>query len=162
MNITKRGDVFGSVEDLSVVNEALPAFTLIDKDNNEVTQEDLIGTPVLISVFPDINTSVCDRQTRHFFEQASKYPNLKIVNVSNNTIEQLTDWCATAGIDVTMLSDEKLSFGQAMGLVVEEVGVLGRSVFLTDKTGTLVYKEVMNEITDEPNYDALFAVVDAA
>ena len=162
MNITKRGDVFGSVKDLSVVNEALPAFTLIDKDNNEVTQEDLIGTPVLISVFPDINTSVCDRQTRHFFEQASKYPNLKIVNVSNNTIEQLTDWCATAGIDVTMLSDEKLSFGPAMGLVVEEVGVLGRSVFLTDKTGTLVYKEVMNEITDEPNYDALFAVVDAA
>ncbi len=156
MKITRRSDVVGTIEDKAVVNEMAPAFTVKDVDGKTVTLNDLKGEVLLISVFPDINTRVCDLQTRRFFMEADKHKDVKILNLSNNKPKELSDWCATEGVDALMLSDEDLDFAKAYGLYIAETDVLARSTFLIDKDGTLVYKEVISEITNEPNYDAVF------
>lgn len=156
MKITKRGEEFGTVTDLTQVGDTAPNFEMRNLDNELISLEDFDNDIILLSVFPDINTSVCDMQTRRFFEDASKYENVSILNVSNNTIEELSNWCATAGIDVAMLSDTELDFANAYGLFIPEVGVLARSIFLIDRDKKIVYKEVLSEVTDEPNYDAVF------
>lgn len=156
MIITKRDEKLGVIADTAVVNEKAMDFKVKDKNHKTVTLEDFKGQTVLLSVFPDINTSVCDMQTRHFFKEASKYEDVTILNVSNNKVEELDEWCATQGIDATMLSDEDLDFGKGYGVYISEVNLLARSTFLIDKTGKLVYKEVISEITNEPDYDAVF------
>lgn len=158
MKIFKRGEDFGTIVDSVEVGTLAPNFEMVNLNNEKVTLEDYKGDLVLLSVFPDINTSVCDTQTRRFFADANKFDGVKILNVSNNTVEQLDNWCAAAGLRVDMLSDTALNFGEAYGLHIPEVGVLARSVFLIDKDGKVVYKEVLSEVTDEPNYDAVLAV----
>lgn len=135
-------------------------FSLENLDNEKVSLKDLRGQIVLLSVFPDITTSVCDLQTRHFFEKASKYPTVKIVNISNNTKDQLEDWCATNDIETEMLSDTDLEFAKAYGLYIPEFNVLARSVFVIDRNGQLVYRELVPEMVDEPDYDAVFAAIE--
>ena len=157
MNITKRGEQIGVIADTAVLNEQALNARLKDQNHKEVNLDDFRGQTVLLSVFPDINTSVCDLQTRHFFKEASNYDNVTILNVSNNKVEELGEWCATQGIDATMLSDEDLDFGKGYGIYIPEVKLLARSTFLIDKNGKLVYKEVISEITNEPNYEAVFA-----
>lgn len=156
MDITKRGEKIGAIKDTSVVNEKAVNAVLKDQDRKAVNLDDYRGQTVLLSVFPDINTSVCDLQTRHFFKEAGNYKDVTILNISNNKVEELGEWCATQGIDATMLSDEDLDFGKAYGLHIPEVDLLARSTFLIDKEGKLVYKEVLSEITNEPNYGAVF------
>ena len=115
MNITKRGEKIGVIADTAILNEAAVDAKLKDQDHKEVSLSDFKGKTVLLSVFPDINTSVCDMQTRYFFKEASKYDDVTILNVSNNKVEELGEWCATQGIDATMLSDEDLDFGKGYG-----------------------------------------------
>ncbi len=156
MKITKREELIGVIKDKAVVNEKAIDAVLKDENHENVKLSDFVGKTVLLSVFPDINTSVCDMQTRHFFNEASKYENVTILNVSNNKVEELGEWCATQGIDAKMLSDEDLDFGNNYGIYIEEIGLLARSTFLIDKEGTLVYKEIVDEITREPNYEEVF------
>ncbi|WP_198141109.1 redoxin family protein, partial [Staphylococcus haemolyticus] len=65
-------------------------------------------------------------------------------------------WCASNGLDnVITLSDHKdLSFGQQYGVVMEELRLLARSVFVLDSNDKVVYKELVSEGTDFPNFDA--------
>lgn len=157
MIITKRGETIGEILDITMLGDSAPDFEVINLESDVVSLKDFEGENLLISVFPDINTSVCDIQTREFFKRANEFDDVTIINLSNNSIDDLSDWCATKGIDVTMLSDNKLSFAQAYGLFINEIEVLARAVYLVDKDGKLVYKEVLSEITDEPDYDAVLA-----
>lgn len=159
MNITKRTEKIGSIKDLSVLNEKAYNFNAQNRDNETVQLQDYLGKTVLISVFPDINTSVCDTQTRHFFSEASNLENTVVLNISNNTVDELNDWCATVGLDVLMLSDSNLDFAQNYGVFIEEVELLARSIFLIDNEGNLIYKEVLAEITQEPNYEAVLKLI---
>lgn len=156
MNITKRTEVIGTIDDLAILNEEAYNFNAKNRDNETVTLNDYKGKKVLISVFPDINTSVCDTQTRHFFSEASKLEGVVTLNISNNTVEELNDWCATSGLDVLMLSDDTLDFAKAYGVYMSDANLLARSIFLVDESGTLIYKEVIQEITQEPNYAKVF------
>ena len=153
MIITKRGETVGEILDVTMVGDSAPDFEVLNAESDVVSLKDFEGETLLISVFPDINTSVCDLQTREFFKRANEFADVTIINLSNNSVDDLSDWCATKGIDVTMLSDHKLSFAQAYGLYINEIEVLARAVYLLDKNGKLVYKEVLSEITQEPNYD---------
>lgn len=158
MIVTRKGVASPLEGELVNVGEKAPDFTAKDLDNNEVSLSDF-DEAVLLSVFPDINTSVCAAQTHHFFKDASKFEGVKIVNISNNTVDDLKDWCAVNGVDALMLSDENLEFAKAYGLYMPEFEVLARSVFVIDKDGTLVYSEIVPEMVDEPNYDKALEAV---
>lgn len=132
-------------------------FTLSDLAGNQV-QLSKLTKPVLISVFPDINTSVCSLQTKHFNAEAAKHSEIDFLSISNNTAEEQKNWCAAEGVDMTILSDRG-DFGKSYGLVLEEgpiAGRLARSVFVV-KNGEIVYSEILEEITDEPNYEKALA-----
>lgn len=153
MLITRKGVPTPVEGNLPEIGTKAPDFALPNQDDTVVRLSDLSGKTVLITVFPDINTSVCDRQTRSFFTRAAEIPEVKIINISNNTKEQLADWCATHGIDSEMLRDENRSFAHAYGLWMPEFKVLARSVFVINAEGTLVYSELCPEMAQDPDYD---------
>lgn len=160
MEVTMKGSPAKLKGNQPIIGVKAPEFNLENLDGKMISLEKLKGNKVLLSVFPDITTSVCDAQTRHFFEAADDYDDLTIINISNNTKDQLKDWCATNNIDVEMLSDKDLNFADAYGLYIPDFDILARAVFLIDEDGLLAYKEVLEELTDEPDYDAVFAAVD--
>lgn len=158
MEITRKG-VATHIEGPFVgVGDMIPTFTLVDRNNETITSESLLGQRLLISVYPDINTSTCDRQTRTFFTRASELEDVRIINVSNNTVEQLNEWCATSGLNVDMTSDVDRSFEKGFGLFMPEFDVLARSIFIIDKDGKIEYMEIVKDMAIDPDYDTAIAI----
>lgn len=154
MQITRKG-IPTPVEGVQPeVGSKAPDFSIPNTDGGTTSLSDLKGKKAILSVFPDINTRVCDLQTRNFFKLASSLTNTIIVNISNNTLDQLTDWCAVADIDTLMLSDTNLEFAKAYGLYMPEYKMLARSIFVLDEEGTLIYSEICPEMAEEPDYQA--------
>ncbi len=142
--------------------DAAPGFTVLDEELNEVSLEDLGGGPKLISVTPSLDTPVCDSQARRFNEEASKLPaDVTVVNISVDLPFAIKRFCTTAGIDrIKTLSDHRdLSFGRSYGVLIKELRLLARSIFVLDNKNIIRYVEVVPELTDHPDYQkALDAV----
>lgn len=160
MDITRSGKKMALAGTPPEVGDQLPKFKLFDKDNNKVKTANIIGKISLISVVPDVDTPVCTIQTRKFTQQADHYPDAKFYTVSNNSVAEQAGWCAAEGVNnVEMLSDEGLSFGYETGLYVPNAGYLARSIWIVDATGKIVYRQIVTEQSDEPDYlDALNAL----
>ena len=135
--------------------ETAPDFTVLDNDLNEVTLSNYDGQKKLISVVPSIDTGVCDQQTRKFNEEAAQEDGV-VLTISVDLPFAQKRWCASNGLDnVVTLSDHKeLSFGKNYGVVMEELRLLARSVFVLDENNKVVYTEVVSEGTDFPDFDA--------
>ena len=135
--------------------EYAPDFTVLDNDLNEVTLETYDGQKKLISVVPSIDTGVCDQQTRKFNEEAAKEDGV-VLTISADLPFAQQRWCASNGLEnVITLSDHRnLSFGKTYGVVMEELRLLARSVFVLDKNNKVVYTEIVSEGTNFPDFDA--------
>jgi len=161
MDITRDGNVIGSINPLKQGDKAID-FTLTDLDGNEVTLSKINKT-VLISVFPDINTPICELQTKRFNEEAGKDPNIEILSISTNTKEDQKNWCAAEGVDMKVLSDDG-SFGKSYGLLFEDgpaKGKLARSIFII-KDGEIIYSDINPEIRTHPDYETALKVAKEA
>ncbi|PTI70743.1 thiol peroxidase [Staphylococcus succinus] len=135
--------------------ETAPDFTVLDNDLNQVNLSTYDGQKKLISVVPSIDTGVCDQQTRKFNEEAAQEEGV-VLTVSADLPFAQKRWCASNGLDnVITLSDHKdLSFGGNYGVVMEELRLLARSVFVLDKNNKVVYTEIVSEGTDFPDFEA--------
>ena len=144
------------------VGDKAPNFQVIAKDLSPVTLDSSKGKVRLISVVPSLDTPVCDQQTRRFNEEAAKLPaNVEVLTVSADLPFAQARFCGAANIDrVKTLSDHReLSFGQAYGVLIKELKLLARSVFVVDAADRVQYVEVVKEVTNHPNYDAALAAV---
>lgn len=141
-----------------------PDFALNKNLLEEVSLRDYAGKIKLISVVPSLDTGVCDAQTRRFNEEASKLgDNVVILTVSADLPFAQARWCGAAGIDkVITLSDYKSnSFGEAYGVLIKEFRLDMRAVFVVDANDTITYVQVLEEMTEHPNYEGAIAAVQA-
>ncbi|WP_088815238.1 MULTISPECIES: thiol peroxidase [Listeria] len=154
-NVTFKGNpvtLLGSEQKVGVL---APDFTVLNRDLEPVTLHDFDGKVRIISVIPSIDTSVCSQQTRRFNEEASGLENTVVLTISVDLPFAQKKWCASSGLeDVITLSDHRdLSFGEAYGVVMKELRLLARAVFVVDASGKIVYAEYVPEGTNHPNYE---------
>lgn len=139
-----------------------PDFTLLDGALKEVKLGDFQGKIKLIITVPSLDTPVCDEETRRFNEEAAKLPEqVQTITVSVDLPFAQSRFCSTAGIDqVTVLSDHRdLTFGRAYGVVLKELRLLARAVFVVDGDDVVRYAQIVPEVKTHPDYeDALGAV----
>jgi thiol peroxidase len=137
------------------VGQTAPDFSVLDNDLNEVTLANYEGQKKLISVVPSIDTGVCDQQTRKFNEEAAQEDGV-VLTISADLPFAQKRWCAANGLDnVLTLSDHRdLSFGKNYGVVMEQLRLLARSVFVLDQNNKVVYSEIVSEGTDFPDFDS--------
>ena len=158
MEVTLNGEVRSLVGNPPTVGEDLPHFKVFDKDGEKIKTRFLFGKPTLISVIPNINTSVCSIQTKKFNEEVDKYEGANFLTVSSNTIEEQQNWCAAQGVkNMQLVSDHEESFGYAMKLLIPDEGILARSVWVVDAEGKITYREICPEIVMEPDYTTAIA-----
>ncbi|MFD2618046.1 thiol peroxidase [Terrilactibacillus laevilacticus] len=138
-----------------VVGDKAPSFTVLDNDLNEKKLEDYSGVRIISSV-PSLDTGVCDAQTRRFNEEVGKINGASVLTISVDLPFAQKRWCGAAGLEhaITLSDHRDLSFGQAYGLVIKELRLLARAVFVVDSSNQIVYAEYVSEVTNHPNYDA--------
>ena len=139
-----------------------PDFEVLDNDLSTVKLSDYTGKVVIISSLPSLDTPVCDIQTRKFNEEAAKLSaDAVVLTISMDLPFAQKRWCGAAGVDnVRTLSDHRdASFATAFGVLIKELRLLARAVFVVDATGTVCYVQIVDELTHEPDYAA---AIDAA
>ena len=142
--------------------EMAPDVELLDNDLSPVRISSYRGKICILSSVPSLDTPVCDMETRRFNEEAGKLgQDVAIVTVSADLPFAQKRWCGSAGVDkVITLSDYRdRSFGEEYGVSIKELKLLARCVFVVDKEGTIQYIQLVNEVTHEPDYEAVLDAV---
>lgn len=163
-SITFKGNPVTLVGQEVKVNDKAPNFTVLANDLSEVTLDQLKGSVRLISAVPSLDTGVCDAQTRRFNEEAANLPNVKVLTISMDLPFAQKRWCGANGIEnVQTLSDHRnASFGEAFGVLIQELRLLARAVFVVDSNDVITYVEYVSEATNHPNYEAAIEAAKAA
>lgn len=153
--VTFKGQQVTLVGNEVKVGDKVPHVTVLDNELAEKSISDFKGVR-LISVVPSLDTGVCDAQTRRFNEEAAKLGSVTVLTISVDLPFAQKRWCGASGLEnVITLSDHRdLSFGKAFGVVIEELRLLCRSVFVVDSNDTVTYVEYVDEVTNHPDYEA--------
>ncbi|MBK8189814.1 MAG: thiol peroxidase [Vampirovibrionales bacterium] len=138
------------------VGAKAPDFTVLANDLSPVTLQSGQGKTRLVVCVPSLDTPVCDTEARRFNEEAAKLSNVETLVVSMDLPFAQSRWCGAAGVNnVQSASDHRdASFGVNYGVLIKELRLLARAIFVINADNTVVYKEIVPEVTSEPNYEA--------
>jgi len=155
--VTLRGEPVTLVGEPVEVGQAAPDFVAVAMDMSEKRLSDYTGRPVVLSVVPSVDTKVCSLQTQRFNEAvAALSDDAVVLTISMDLPMAQQRFCAAEGVDnVVMLSDYRYwDFAKSYGLRIKESGLLARAVYVISPQGKVVYKQLVPELTTEPDYDA--------
>jgi thiol peroxidase len=142
------------------IGEKAQDFTVLDKELKEVRFKDFSGKIKCISVTPSLDTPVCDIQARRFNQEAAALPDdVVILNISMDLPFAISRFCTAAGIDkVQTYSDHRdASFGNAFGVLIKELRLLARAIFIIDRDDVIKYIEFVPELSHHPDYERAFS-----
>ena len=146
-----------------VVGQKAPNFTI--QKNDWTAGKGLKETRRKVRIIlsnPSLDTATCDRETRHFNEEAAHLGgDIAVLVVSMDLPAAQKRWCGAAGVErvITVSDALKADFGRKYGTLMKEVRLLRRAVFVVNKDGIVTYAAYMAANGDEPNYEE---VLDAA
>jgi thioredoxin-dependent peroxiredoxin len=146
------------------VGDKAPDFTVLQNDLSPASLSSYLGKVVILSAVPSLDTPVCDIETKRFNSEAAQLGDgVSVLTVSMDLPFAQKRWCGAAGAThVVTLSDHKeASFGEAYGVLIKELRLLSRAVFVVDRKGVVRYVDMIKEITHEPDYDAALEAVKA-
>lgn len=162
--VTFQGSPVTTSGELPAVGTMAPRFGGVRGDLSVLHLPDLLGKCVVINFFPSLDTPVCAASVRRFNKEAAALPDTVVLCVSKDLPFAQSRFCTTEGIEnVVALSvfrckciDEKYGITLTDGPLR---GLLARAVVVVDETGKIVYEQLVDEITHEPDYEAALAVL---
>jgi thioredoxin-dependent peroxiredoxin len=138
--------------------EPAPDFQVLDNNLSPVNLYSFKGKKCIISSVPSLDTPVCDLETRRFNQEAARLgADVQILTISMDLPFAQKRWCGAAGVErVLTLSDHRdASFGMAFGVLIKELRLLARAVFVLDAQGVVRYLQIVKEQAEEPDYQAV-------
>lgn len=158
--VTMKGNPMTLVGAELKAGDKAPAFTVVSQALAPVTLADYAGKTKVISVTPSLDTPVCDFQLRRLnTEVANMGDDVVMLNISMDLPFAIKRFCTVAEIDKAVaLSDHRdASFGVAFGVLIKELRLLARAVFVVDSNDVVTYAEYVPEATNAPDYEKLIA-----
>lgn len=144
------------------VGDVAPEIEVLDNELSPVKLSSFQGKVCVISSVPSLDTPVCDMETRRFNEAAGTLgDDVVILTISMDLPFAQKRWCGAAGVEkvITLSDHREAAFGQAYGVLIKELRLLARAVFVVDREGTIQYVQLVKEVTEEPDYDAVLEAV---
>jgi thioredoxin-dependent peroxiredoxin len=163
--ITFKGNPFTLLGPELKAGDKAPDFTVVDNGLQPVSLSTYAGKVKIISAVPSLDTPVCDTETRRFNQEAAGLPgDVVVLTVSLDLPFAQKRWCGAAGIDkVVTLSDyQSRSFADAYGVLIKELKLLTRAIFVVDASDVIRYIQIVPEVTSEPDYAAAIAAAQAS
>lgn len=140
-----------------IPGEVAPDFTLVKQDLSPLHLADLGDKVKLLVAVPSVDTSVCELETIRFNEEAGKMGDKVVVlTVSVDLPFAQQRFCAAKGIENAIVASDyqHRTFGEAYGVLIDELMLLNRSVFVLDRENRITYVEYVKQNTEHPDYDA--------
>lgn len=161
-NVTMKGNPLTLLGNEVKVGDVAPDFEVLSNDLSPVTLSSFRGKVCIVSSVPSLDTPVCDTETRRFNEEAGRLSSdVAVLVISMDLPFAQKRWCGAAGVTrVQTLSDHRdASFGISYGVLIKELRLLARAVFVVDRNGIVQYVQLVKEITQEPDYDTVLTAV---
>ncbi len=143
------------------VGDDAPDVEVVDNDLHPVKLSTYKGKVAIVAAVASLDTGTCDVETRRFNQEVGKLgDDVVVLTISMDLPFAQKRWCGAAGVEtVKTFSDHRsAAFGEAWGVLMKELRLLARAVFVVDREGDIRYVELLGEVGDEPNYDAALKV----
>lgn len=165
-NVYFKGSVCHTNGSLPRVGDKAPSFNLVSPKLTEVSSSDFLGKRVVLNIFPSLDTSVCAMAVRQFNKRAARLDNTVVICVSMDLPFAAARFCSAEGIENVLVASAFRSplFAQVYGVQLIDgvlAGLLTRAIVVYDETRQVIYTQLVNEITDEPDYESALNVLDA-
>ena len=160
--ITFQGSPLTLLGEEPKVGQKARDFEALDNGLAPVKLSSFRGKICVLSSVPSLDTPVCDLETRRFNDEAARLgSDVEVIAISMDLPFAQKRWCGAAGVSrVKTLSDHRdANFGLAYGVLIKELRLLARAVFVVDREGMLRYSQIVKEIAQEPNYDEVLEAV---
>lgn len=146
------------------VGQEAPCFHISGPDLSAVTCNDFKGRRIVLNIFPSLDTEVCARSVRRFNEEAAGLPDTTVICVSMDLPFAMGRFCTLEGIKNVVFGSAFRSplFGQKYGVQLCDgplAGLLARAVIIIGTDRKVIYRELVGEITNEPDYEAALSVL---
>ena len=160
--VTLKGNTCNLAGTMPKAGQAAPSLNLVKADLSAVSLADLKGKTTILLTVPSLDTPVCQTETRKFNEKAAALPNATVVVASSDLPFAIKRFCAAEGIaNVAGVSDLRdRGFAERWGVAIKDgplAGVMARAAFVIGPDGNVKHAELVPEIAQEPNYDAILA-----
>ncbi len=160
--VTMKGKPLTLLGEEIKIGQPAPDCTLVANDLSEVPLSSFRGKRCVISAVPSLDTPVCDSETKRFNTEAAKLgPDVAVLAVSMDLPFAQKRWCGAMGVsNVKTLSDyREAAFGRAFGVLIKDLRLLARSIFVLDSKGTVQYVQLVKEVATEPDYEKVLEAV---
>ncbi len=161
--VTMHGNALALSGNVLKVGDKAPDFKVVDNGLAQTGISAYRGKVVVLLSVPSLDTDVCSVETRRFNIEAGKLGgDVAILAVSMDLPFAQKRWCAAEGVaNVTTLSDHRdADFGRAYGVLLKDLRLLARAVFVVDRDNVIRHIEIVKEVTNEPDYEACLKVVE--
>lgn len=138
------------------VNEQAPEFKVVNESFKPVQLSDFQNKVVILSIVPSIDTGTCSLQTKYFNDKISKeFKDFIVLTLSADLPFAQKRFCKTQNVDqiITLSDTVWRDFGMNYGLYIKDMGLLTRAVFILDKTHKIIYKQLVKDLSSEPDYN---------
>ena len=158
--VTLQGNPIHTSGDLPQKGSKAPDFRLIDRELNERSLADYAGRRKVLNIVPSLDTPVCAAQARRFNEEAASLDNTHVLVISADLPFAQSRFCETESIENldTLSIVRSTDFGEAYGVALTEgplAGICARAVIVLDENDVVQYTQLVPEIADEPDYEAV-------
>lgn len=157
-NITLKGAPTKTNGELPEIGSKAPDFQLVDQELGNHTLKDYRGKKKLLSIVPSLDTSVCSTVAKKFNEAVKKHPEVVILVISADLPFAQKRFCSQEKVEnivaLSMMRDQ--NFARDYGVLILDgplAGICARAVIVLDENDRVLYKELVHEITHEPNYE---------
>ncbi len=162
--ITLKGNPVNTSGNLPSEGSKSPDFTLVKSDLSNLSLSELKGKKLVLNIFPSLDTSTCATAMRKFNELAAGKKGITVLGISKDLPYAHRRFCSTEGITnvITLSGFRDSSFGKAYGIDIIDgsmAGLYARSIVIIDENGTVLYTQLVPEISQEPDYDAALAAL---
>ncbi|KLV09836.1 thiol peroxidase [Photobacterium ganghwense] len=157
--VTFQNNPVNIVGSIPVVGQLAPEFSLTASDLSELTLSSFSGKNLILNIFPSIDTPVCAASVKRFNEEASKLDDTQVICISADLPFAVGRFCEIEGIDNVQHAStfRSLDFAETYGVAIPDGALRGlttRAIVCVNKVGIVIHSELVEEITNEPNYDA--------
>jgi len=162
--VTLGGDPITLLGDFPQVGQTAPEFSLVDKDLNDVGLKAFAGKRKILNIVPSLDTDVCAASARKFNEAVGELANTVLIVISADLPFAMGRFCGAEGLDhvINLSLMRGRDFMQNYGVEIADsvlCGLTARAVLVLDEQDQIVHAELVNEIAQEPDYDAALAAL---
>lgn len=159
-----KGQNINTNGDFPKTGDSAPEFSLVGSDLSTVTLSSLGNRKKVLNIFPSVDTDVCANQLRTFSNKLSGRDDIALVFASMDLPFAFNRFCAAENISngVTASDFREQSLAKNYGVRITEgpiSGLYARAVLVIDENNKVIHSELVNEITEEPDYDKALAAL---